>query len=171
MEIYPLKEEITSFFPDASPITQRQEGREMPSRKIVLKEGRGNSQASARKGVRTKSLFIWGNILRWYIWVCPCFSRPQLALRPAQIGCYSPIPSCTQGTQICSQMGGWGGEGNSASYYSPRTGKGHCPNLSKGSPTTVLRAVYSFPSSPWPRKAQTQQTGQVCSFKWKQQRN
>lgn len=62
--MYPLKEEITSFSPDVSPITQRQEGREMPSRKSVLREERGNSQASAEKAeVRTKCLFIWGNIL------------------------------------------------------------------------------------------------------------
>lgn len=57
--MYPLKEEITAFFPDVSPITQRQEGRAMPSRKIVSKEERANSQDSAeRAGVRTKKVCL-----------------------------------------------------------------------------------------------------------------
>lgn len=64
MEMYPLKEEITAFFPDVSPITQRQERRETPSRKIVLKEERGNSQASAGKaGVRKKKSVYLGKYL------------------------------------------------------------------------------------------------------------
>lgn len=59
---------MMSFFSDVSPITQRWAGRETPSRQTVLKEERGNGQASTGKaGISTKSLSILGNISELYI--------------------------------------------------------------------------------------------------------
>lgn len=60
METCPLKEEITSFFQMSALITQRQEGRETPSGKIVLKEERGNSQASSweSRSQNKKSVYL-----------------------------------------------------------------------------------------------------------------
>lgn len=100
--MYPLKEEITAFFPDVSPITQRQEGRAMPSRKIVSKEERANSQDSAeRAGVRTKkSVYLGKYLVMIHLLCCPCFSRQQLAWRLAQMGRCPPISSCTYNTNL-----------------------------------------------------------------------
>lgn len=148
MEIDPLTKGITSFFPDVSPITQRQEGREMPSRKSVLREERGHSQASAGKeGVRIKSLFILGNNLWGYIWLCPGFSRQQPAPRLAQMGCCSLVSSGTC-TQLWSE---WAAtvRGHLCSPLLAKDRKEHCPNLSSSSPITVLRAQFiPFQSSP-----------------------
>lgn len=81
-----------------SPITQGQEGKKMPSRKIVLKKERENRPQLEKQELAQKVYLFWGMSQENKLAFTPCFSREQPAQSLAQTVHCSPVSPCTRYT-------------------------------------------------------------------------